>query len=253
MKACKICSRVYKQDSMNFCLDDGTPLHAYIPKYDSEAPTLVLDFKTQPLGNIPKVARREFLEERGTWKRRIVYPQLDGLGSEYIQWRINTLLRKKFFSPTETIDEAGEIDMSDTTTETIYKLKLINHSTLSVYLLDYSETESAAHPNHSFDGFTIDLKSGYEYLYEDLFKPDSDYKNIVPALMTSSLQKQAARNKEEFYPFDKRESFQFYITNKNLVIINVYKSHAVQSLAATIRLLDIKQIIHPEGPLGFSL
>lgn len=253
MKACKICSRVYGQDSMNFCLDDGTPLQAHNPSYDAEAPTLVLDFKTQPIAKIPKVVKRQFLEEKGTWTRRIVYPQLEGLDSEYIQWRINTLLRRKFFSPTDPADEAEELDMRDTETATLYSLKFINHSTLSVYLSNYSETEGAAHPNHSYDAFTFDLKSGYEYAYEDLFKPDSDYKNIIPALMTTYLQKQAARNKFEFYPFDKRESFQFYITKKNLVIINVYNSHAVQHLEAPIRLSDIRQIIHPEGPLSFSL
>ena len=252
MKTCKLCNKAYAHDSFNFCLDDGTPLVAYdSTKYDQEAPTLVLDFKTQPFTNVPKVLKREFYEEKGLWSIQIIYPQLEGLISEYIQRRINILLRKKFFGLTEGNDE--DYDATDprrTETLTRYAVKLINHDSLSVHLSHYSETEEAAHPNHYYDAFTFDLKSGYEYAFEDLFKPDSDYKNIIPALMTTYLQKQAVRSKDEFYPFEKRESFQFYITKKNLVIINVYDTHAAQHLEAPIRLSDIKKIIHPEGPLA---
>jgi hypothetical protein len=218
MKTCKLCNRAYAHDSFNFCLDDGTPLVAYdSTKYDQEGPTLVLDFKTQPLATVPKVLKRQFHEENGIWTIKITYPQLEGLISQYIQRRINSLLRKKFFRMSEsTIEDYDETDLRYSELITGYKVGLITHDTLSVHLSDYSETEQTAHPNHYYEAFTLDLKSGYEYAYEDLFKPDSDYKNIIPALMTTYLQKQAVRSKDEFYPFDKRESFQFYITKKNV-------------------------------------
>lgn len=240
---------------MNFCLDDGTPLLAYdSTKYDAEAPTLVLDFKTQPLTAIPKVVKRQFHEENGIWTIKITYPQLEGLTSDYIQQRINVLLRKKFFRLTEnTVENYDVTDRSHSELITGYKVTLISHDTLSVHLSDYSETEGTAHPNHYYEAFTFDLRSGYEFTYEDLFKPDSDYKNIIPALMTTFLEKQAARDKYEFHPFEKRESFNFYLTSKSLVIINVYNFHVAQHIEVPIKLSEIKKIIHPEGPLAFSL
>jgi hypothetical protein len=146
------------------------------------------------------------------------------------------------------INDDEENDKPIEENSTGYGVTLLTPTTLSVRLWTSSDF-GGAHPVNGLEAFNIDLTSGYIYNYEDLFKLDSDYKNIIPELVTVSLQRQASKGRYDYFPIEQRELFDFYLTRKNLVLINLYYVHAIQSLEAPIRVSDIAEIIHPDGPL----
>jgi hypothetical protein len=250
MKKCPVCKSVYTNDSFIFCLDDGTPLVTDdSTKYDPNAPTLVFESNVEQPTSLPKVIKRQFYEEKGNRKTEIAYPQIQGLSSEYIQRRINAFLRKKYLGigDDSLYYEDDERDQEDET-QTGYGVTLITHTTLSVRLSTYNEF-GGPHPSHHYEAFNIDLRNGYVYTYEDLFRFDSDFKNLIPELVTTSLKKQAEKDGDSYFPFEEREAFDFYLTRRHLVIFNLYYQHAVQMIEAPIKLVDIADVIHSEGPL----
>ena len=247
MKKCTLCNSVYTDDSFKFCLDDGTPLRSdSSTKFDPNAPTLLMDKSTA----LPRVVRRQFYHEKGDDKREVAYPQIQGLPNDYLQRRVNTLLRRKFLDlELPETNQADDEDNPSINENTGFGVTLVTQNVLSVHrwaAYDFG----GAHPQVELEAYNVDLNSGYLYTYEDLFKLDSDYKTAIPELVITSLKKQEKKY-GFFSPYDERkdENFEFYFTKKNLVMINLYMAHAVKSIVAPIRLVDIENLIHPEGPL----
>jgi hypothetical protein len=235
-----------------FCLDDGTRLVADdSTKYDPDASTLVFESDTSQPMTQPKIVKRQFYEKKGFKKTEIAYPQIQGLGSDYIQRRINSFLRRKYLRLDEkSLYEETEDDDRDQEeeTQTAFGVTLINQSTLSVRLSTYHEF-GGPHPSHYYEAFNIDLRSGYLYTYEDLFRSDSDYKTLIPELITISIKKEMEKREEDYLPFEERETFDFYLTRRHIVFFNLYYQYVIQMIEAPIRLSQIADIVHPEGPL----
>ena len=245
VRRCPKCNSTFTNDSYTYCLDDGTKLvEDRSTQFDPNAETIHMD---KPTRSRFKVIKRQFHFSEGDTSREIAYPQLQGLNSEYLQRRINNYLRVKFLALGQ--DELVPQDEQGNFVEvTGYGVSLLTPLLLSTKLWR-SFDFGGAHPANNYQAFNVDLASGYVFTYEDLFKLDSDYKTLIPELITTSLQKQAEKEEYEYYPFSIRDEYDFYITRKNLVLFNLYSSHAVQSLESAIRLSEIRDLIHPEGPL----
>lgn len=252
MKRCPQCKSIFTNDTFVFCLDDGTRLVVdESTKYDPEAPTLVFESDTSQPTSQPKIVKRQFYEEKGFKKTEIAYPQIQGLGSDYIQRRINSFLRRKFLRLDEKpLEEEIEHDDSDKEeeTQTGYGVTLINQSTLSVRLSTYHEF-GGPHPSHYYEAFNIDLRSGYVYTYDDLFRADSDYKTLIPELITTTVKKEMEKREEGYLPFEERETFDFYLTQRHIVFFNLYYQYVIQMIEAPIKLSLLADLAHPEGPI----
>src|SRR6266404_1352341 len=185
---CPLCNSTYTNESYRFCLDDGTPLvKDTSTQYDPNAKTLILDTKLVQ-SNQPKIIRHQFYDQSGETTREIAYPQVQGLGSEYIQRRVNNSLRTKFLGlDTPAVSEEESIDFHEFSG---YGVTLLTPQTLSTKLWS-SIDFGGAHPMNRFEAFNVDLRSGYNYIYEDLFRMESNYKVTIPEKITTSLQKQS--------------------------------------------------------------
>ena len=247
IRRCPKCNSTFTNEVYIYCLDDGTKLvEDKSTQFDPEAPTLIAEPNSKPARKL-RVIKRQFYFSEGDTKREIAYPQIQGLGSEYIERRINNYLRNEFLAIGQE-DIGPQDENGDFVELTGYGVTLLTSTTLSARLWSSIDI-GGAHPTNAYQAFNCDLRSGYVFVYEDLFRLDSNYRTIIPELITKSLQKRAEREQYEYYPFDVKEQYDFYITRKNLVIFNLYYAHAVQSLEAPIRLTEIRKIIHPEGPL----
>ena len=247
VRRCPKCNSTFTNEVYSYCLDDGTKLvEDKSTQFDPEAPTLIVEPASKRTPKL-KVVKRQFFFSQGDTKREIAYPQLQGLSSEYLQRRINNYLRNSFLAIGQE-DTAPQDEEGNFIELTGYGVSLLTPSVLSATLWS-SVDIGGAHPTNEYQSFNCDLTSGYVFTFEDLFRLESDYKTIIPELITTSLQKQAVQKEYEYYPFDVKERYDFYLTRKNLVIFNLYYAHAVQSLEAPIKLTEIKDIIHPEGPL----
>jgi hypothetical protein len=182
LKKCPKCAMTYTDDSMNFCLSDGTPL-AEIADSNAEAETIEMSDKTTQrviIGGV-EVVQRKILKSVGADSWSVEYPQMQGIKSQYIQSRINNYLRKQFARELrEALENEKEKDfdyeemkdekVNPETVEITYQICLLTNELLSVQRNFYQEAEMMAHPNHYYDSLTIDLNSGYQLIYNDLFR-----------------------------------------------------------------------------------
>lgn len=250
MKQCPQCQSIYANESYIYCLDDGAPLVLdTTTKYDRMAETLIIN-APEAVKNSPrniKVVRRQMVKENNWGACEIAYPQIQGLTNQYIQSRINTFLRKKFASIAGEKEEFEEYEPA-VEQGISFGITLNDGQTLSLLAHEYLDV-GGAHPAYGLYTFNIELASGYRYTYDDLFKPGSGYEYVIPALASEVARKQFEKDGGEFLAFDKKEDYDFYITKRNLVIANLYPYYALQSIEAPIKLSEIADIIHPEGPL----
>lgn len=222
-------------------------------QFDPNAPTLVGEPATLKLKKT-QIVKRQFSHEQGNSIKDVAYPQIRGLSSRYIERRINTYLRTKFLSLDAPEDVGHLYEDDEDKNERQYEeqvdfsVTLVTDTTLSVRMLSYLDF-GGAHPTHYYEAFNIDLRSGYRYTYEDLFLMDSDFRNTIPELVVASLQAQAKENNDSYYAFEPKETFEFFLSKKNLVIFNLYSQHVMQMIEAPVKLTDIAELIHPEGPL----
>jgi hypothetical protein len=101
---------------------------------------------------------------------------------------------------------------------------------------------------HQYKSFNIELATGYRYIYQDLFRLDSDYKNRIPELISVSLHEQY-KEEDPQLEAEEREEYDVLITKDGLDIINLFQIYALHGVHAEIKYTDIADIIHPEGPL----
>lgn len=174
----------------------------------------------------------------------ITYPQIQNFKDKSIQNYLNQYLKKEF---TRFKNGKCEDDNEGNTyqEQTNYQVKMNNKGILSIYYINSGYLKEAAHPNNLLDSFNFSLNTGKPILFKSLFKKDKNYLNKINYLIKKSLE---AQNIDIEYQ-DSKTDFDFYLTEKQLVIINIFDFHAAQSVEAPINFSAIKDIIDPKGPL----
>jgi len=194
----------------------------------------------------------------------VTYPQITGLEDAATQAKINAFLREMFISDQEEKygDLEEDVDVSSASNyeetndsevwfgeETVsYETKLNFQGLLSIKYNYYGDL-GGAHPIHSYQSFTLNLENGHVYSFSELFRWDSDYLNRINQLISYSLREQEDAPTD----FTKRDEYEFYLTRKHLVLINIYDYHAAQHVEASIKILDIADLINLSGPLQLLL
>lgn len=174
----------------------------------------------------------------------ITYPQVEKLNNKARENKINQYLKKeftKFKNGKCEDDNQGETYQEEIT----YQVKMNNKGLLSIYYMNIGYLKKAAHPNNVSDSFNISLNTGNPIVFKNLFKKDKNYLNKINYQIKKSLEKQ---NIDIEYQ-DSKTDFDFYLTDKQLVIINLFDFHAAQSVEAYINYSDIKDIIDLNGTL----
>ena len=178
----------------------------------------------------------------------INYPQIEKLSNKAIENKINTYLKKEFNDP-----KNGQCE--DYTQEDIYKSDTNYHTFLNdkgILSLTYSNEgylEKSAHPNNLTQGIDISLNKGTPIEFKSLFTENSKYVDRINEVIKKNLEKQEIEFPEDYQKSD----YDFFLTNKELVIINIFDFHAMQSVDAQISYASIKDILDKKGPLELLL
>jgi hypothetical protein len=208
---------------------------------------------TAPAGAAARVAGVKLRKRSGNGRCvfDVKYPQVAGLASRQAQASINTLLKKEFYpAGYEQCVRDSKTDKSVYHEETGYRVGLNRQGVLSIKYESTGYAQGAAHPNNTFKAFTFDLKTGKAYRYEDLFRRDADYRKKIQGLLLSRLTKTLGADSEELARQAAAEPrHSFYLTNKGLVIFNLFDVHAAQGVEAALAPGEIADVVNPEGPL----
>jgi hypothetical protein len=197
----------------------------------------------------------------GNESHEITYPQIQGLDDTYIQRRVNTILEQEFKKLAGLIDDLGQPEQAyDISSDdepvfnwVSYEIGLTTGSLVSVRA-DLSVDLGGAHPTNGSTGFVIDLVSGYRYSLHDLFRADQNYIGILRAHIRKSLERDFKDDPTwEGIPPEpedgKPHAYDFYLSERELVMVNLFHRYAIQSVWARIPFSDLASIADPKGPL----
>lgn len=178
----------------------------------------------------------------------INYPQIEKLSNRIIENKINTYLKKEFNDPKNGQCEdytKDDIYKSDTN----YAVFLNDKGILSLTYSNEGYLEKSAHPNNLTKGINIFLNKGTPIEFKSLFTKNSKYVERINEFIKKSLEKQKID-----FPLDYQKSdYDFFLTDKELVIINIFDFHAMQGVDAQISYASIKDILDKKGPLELLL
>ncbi|MFC5699751.1 DUF3298 and DUF4163 domain-containing protein [Cohnella faecalis] len=131
-----------------------------------------------------------------------------------------------------------------------FEIKTNERGVLSLSLLNYVFT-GGAHGNTIQKSLTFDADTGRSYKLSELFKPDSNYKQKLNAIIEAQIK---ARELPLLVPYPGISDDQdYYIADKSLVIyFQLYEivPYAWGFPYFPISVFEIKDIIDENGPLG---
>lgn len=201
----------------------------------------------------------------------VKYPQVGGIEDKYSEQKLNSFLERELVAAivaslrqeeviTE-IESANEPDPDEPHVsfgdEVDFEITLNNGRYLSV-LQRRLTMSGGLYPAHETRAFVVDTQSAYRYTISDLFLPDKNYRGTIKLLIRSNQVTYAGgqfielskdqKSKKAYKEFP--DTFDFFLTDKYLVLFNLFLSQAAQSIWARIEFSEIKELIHPDGPIG---
>lgn len=176
---------------------------------------------------------------------KIEYPQIEKLSDKKIENKINTYLKKEFL--TQKNGKCSDNNLEEKYQEDIgYQTKLNSKDLISIVYDSSGYLEKAAHPNNFTSSINLLAATGNKIEFKNLFLKNSKYLNKITEQIKLSLQKQ---NMTDIEVNSLTEDPEFYLTEKKLVIINIFSGHAMQSVEAPIDYSSIMTTIDKNGPL----
>lgn len=181
---------------------------------------------------------------------RIRYPQLSGLPNRKAQITINNRILDQVY---RLIRDQGYVQ--DPTKEITggYSVKLNGKGLISILFDNYAYAKGAAHGLTVQKSLTMDLWDGRLYTFGDLFKPGSDYKTKVDAILRRQIE-------EKEVPIFEHVEFKgvgpdqdYYLTPDSLVVyyqLYEYTPYAYGFPTFEIPFAEIADVADPEGPIG---
>jgi hypothetical protein len=210
---------------------------------------------------VPRQIREGNRRLRYTIKSR--YPQSLAAGRDARLMKLNQELRnlvskevldfkEDFSAPEERMNEVGSYYESN------YMTELAANDLVSFYFGVSTYYEGAAHPNHNSLVFNYDLKEGRKLNLADLFKPNSNYLEVISDYAIKELMKQKAPDPDENWIKEgagaKEENYKSWnITRQGLkVTFDPYQvaSYAEGPHEVVIPYTALKDVIDPNGPLA---
>lgn len=177
---------------------------------------------------------------------KIYYPQIEGRINPRIQQQVNQEIiqinqqLQQMQNPEARPGMYGE-----------FAVKTNEQNILSIGFLNYAYTPMAAHGMTYIKSATWDLTTGRTYQLKDLFKPGSNYVEVLNRLIKAQIK---SRQIDTLEPFKSISSNQdYYIADKALVIyFQLYDltAYAYGFPMFPISVFDLQDIIDENGPLG---
>ena len=223
------CSNCYNSD---FCLfnKECQRFFSESPSFSTRIRIITVSFKTQYLD--------------------IAYPQVDGLLNRITLDKMNAAIDKEL----NNILKQHFIFMKDFDEFNIngsYKVTVNKNNVLGLNFDFYSIGKMAANGIETLNSLTFDISTGTVYTFADLFKPGSNYQQVLTDLVKQQIVDKNIPTISE-YP-GVTDNQQFYLTPNALVLYYpaiLFTPHYVGIPEFPIAFDKIKSIINPEGPIA---
>lgn len=186
-------------------------------------------------------------EENGV---KIYYPQVTSLDSREVQKKMNDTI-------VHTVQQLMERQYQEQDTDSFaqmigtYELKTNERNILSITFTNYAIRDMAAHGLTFMSSLTFNVKIGQKYELADLFKPNSNYVEVLSRIVQRQI---VARQIPVLEPFSGIKPNQdFYVADKALVLyFQQYElsPYYVGLPMFPISVFQLSNIIAEDGPLG---
>jgi len=175
----------------------------------------------------------------------VKYPQVE-LHNYLVQAHINDLIKEQVFYliPGDGCEVYEEIYGT-------YKIGVNKNSVLSVVLDVYTFRWHAANGLDVQKSVTASLQTGESYSFESLFKPGSNYKEVIDRIILKQIKEREIPTIGDFPGVSPNQ--EYYLTDKALVVYYQeiqFTPHYVGIPEFPIPYTDIEDIVRKDGPIG---
>lgn len=177
------------------------------------------------------------------------YPMVVGLKDLKVQQKINYSIKNVLFG---LIYELQQPDMVTYITGS-YEMKTNERNVLSITLIGLGDFKGA-HPMTIVKGLTVDIETGKVYELKDLFKPNSNYTEILSDIIYKGIKERDISLLDEFKGI--RPNQDYYIADKSLIIyFQLYEitAYVYGFPYFVIPIYEIEDIIKEDGILSRML
>jgi len=175
----------------------------------------------------------------------VKYPQVE-LHNYLVATLINDLVKEQVFHliPGDGCEVYEEIYGT-------YRIGVNRASVLSVVLDVYTFRWHAANGVDVQKTVTASLQSGESYSFQSLFKPGSDYTDVMNRILRSQIKEREITTISPFPGVS--ENQEYYLTNKTLVVYYQelqFTPHYVGIPEFLVSYAEIEDIVRKDGPIG---
>lgn len=181
------------------------------------------------------------LKQAGT-----TYPRAVNLNSK-VRSKINSAIKRAAFAAIPDYDPGTSISEAVSSYKTTVNMKGV----LSLRFEDYFYPEMAAHGVTGVSSVTLDLKTGREYEFYQLFRKGTNYQTEINQIIQAQIIAEQIPLLKPFTGVGPDEDY--YLTPDSLVVYYQpyeYTPGAYGVLEFKIPYSQITGIIDPEGPIG---
>lgn len=182
-------------------------------------------------------------------KTNVIYPRVEGLPDQAAQDKINqaiTDLVAELRANPQPGYEPGKTDITIT-----YKVGVNRNGVLSLRFEVYSFVEMAAHGFTLVRSLTFNLDNGEIYVFADLFKPGSNYQELINAFIKKQFAAEDIPVINEFESIS--DDQEYYLTVNDLVVyfqLYEYTPYYVGIPEFSIPYSSLSEVINPAGPIA---
>ena len=213
----------------------------------------------------PEIREVKITEETSEYKINVVYPELRNLGDSSREEAANRVLKAKVDQSIAALKDASReaAEFSPKVKSEIqidYEVVNANPWVASIKLRESTYVEGAAHPIGIFWPFNYNFKDNKEIALADLFKPGSNYLEVLSDIASEDLKNQL----KEYYteevlevgtaPQSENFSTFFLAKDKLVIVFNVYSvaPYAAGSQTVEIPYDELSAFINPEGVIQLA-
>ncbi|HLR69269.1 MAG TPA: DUF3298 domain-containing protein [Virgibacillus sp.] len=196
---------------------------------------------------LPVMIQTMVIKQQGT---TIYYPQATGLQNQQVQQKINqTIAQLMHF----LIQQQHEQQGADAFTEMIgtFEIKTNERNVLSLTLTNYAIAYHYAHGLTLKKSLTFDTRTGKNYTLQDLFRPGSNYTDVLSKRVQKQIKARDIPLIGDFPGISPNQDF--YIADKALVLY--FQTYEITPgyigiPMFPISVYELQDIIDENGPLG---
>ncbi|WP_373894816.1 DUF3298 domain-containing protein [Virgibacillus natechei] len=196
---------------------------------------------------LPVTIQTMIIEQQGT---TIYYPTVAGLQDQHVQQRINqTIVQLMQFLVQQQYEQQG----ANAFTEMIgtFEIKTNERNILSLSLTNYAIAYHYAHGLTLMKSLTFDTQTGENYTLQDLFRPGSNYTDVLSNIVQKQVKARDIQLLGDFPGISPDQDF--YIADKALVLY--FQTYEITPgyfglPMFPIAVFELQDIIDENGPLG---